>query len=295
MGRRLKEEQSRSVDLKNDLENITIEIHQQRFELLMDHRITTKDSLSVLTADEHIEDDDVEVIVLSQELDQIQSELEFFHQKYGWNIDLKQERAQPKVESNDESNIEMDMVPTNNAEEHELNGVDEEEKNESNPIIKRTKEEIVAEIEKVKQDISATEAQKDQLQSDINDAVANEQYEEAGRLAPQKKKLIAKVKELKARLDELEQEIIKRTEEEHVDECVLEDVDDATQIDKSAENIDPNKEINDATTHEMNGIIQNNDDSEQNAPKDVDVSDEQTASKIEEEDADSDDDTNMFA
>merc|ERR1712039_931752 len=140
-------------------------------------------------------------------------------------------------------------------------------------------EEIAAEIEKIKQDISATEAQKDQLQSDINDAVANEQYEEAGRLAPQKKKLIAKVKELKARLDELEQEIIKRTEEEHVDECVIEDADDATQIDKSAENIDPNKDTNDAPIHEMNGIIQNNDDSEQNEPKDVDVSYEQTTSK----------------
>merc|ERR1712129_608300 len=116
---KLREEESQSVEMRNNLENITMEIHQQRFELLMDHRMATKDSLSVLCTDEHIDDDDVEIIVLSKELDQIQSELEYFHQKYGWNIEYK-ERAQPV----------MDALPTNNAEEHEQTDIAMEEEEE---------------------------------------------------------------------------------------------------------------------------------------------------------------------
>merc|ERR1712228_103728 len=170
---KLKEEQSQSIDLKKKMENITIEIHEQRFELIMDHRVAIKDSLNALCNDDNIDDDDVEIIVLNKELNQIQSELEFFHQKYGWNIDLKQ-----RQHSMEEDNVVTNEVVT-------IQNVE------------RTKNEIIKELEAVRDEIATKEAEKEQLQSDINKAVAMEQYDEAGKLAPKKKKkLTSQTKEL---------------------------------------------------------------------------------------------------
>merc|ERR1712228_1159303 len=178
---KLKEEQSQSIDLKKKMENITIEIHEQRFELIMDHRVAIKDSLNALCNDDNIDDDDVEIIVLNKELNQIQSELEFFHQKYGWNIDLKQRQHSMEEDKND-------ILPTNNAEEHEEENVVTNEvvtiQNVERTKNERTKSEIIKELEAVRDEIATKEAEKEQLQSDINKAVAMEQYDEAGKLAP---------------------------------------------------------------------------------------------------------------
>merc|ERR1712129_562046 len=131
--------------------------------------------------------------------DRIQSELEYFHQKYGWNIEYK-ERAQPVMEA----------LPTNNAEEHEQTDIAMEEEEDQTT---RSQEDIASEIESVRTDIASKEHEKEELQNDINKAVASEQYEEAGKLAPKKKKLIAETKELKLRLEELEKEIAHKMEE----------------------------------------------------------------------------------
>merc|ERR1712129_490146 len=77
----------------------------------------------------------------------------------------------------------------------------------------RSQEEIASAIESVRTDIASKEQEKEDLQNDINKAVASEQYEEAGKLAPKKKKLIAETKELKLRLEELEKEIAHKMEE----------------------------------------------------------------------------------
>merc|ERR1712129_616381 len=119
---------------------------------------------------------------------------------YGWNIEYK-ERAQPV----------MDALPTNNAEEHEQTDIAMEEEEEEQTT--RSQEEIASEIESVRTDIASKEQEKEELQNDINKAVASEQYEEAGKLAPKKKKLLAETKELKLRLEELEKEIAHKIEE----------------------------------------------------------------------------------
>merc|ERR1712154_658833 len=122
-------------------------------------------------------DDDVEKTVLKLELNQIQSELEFFNEKYGWNVDEK-----PNVD-------DLDIVaPTNNAEEHEEHHHDKQQIEEIKKP--KTKDEIVEELEKIKNEIVAKEAEKEEVQNNINKAVANDQFDVAGKLAPNKKQLI---------------------------------------------------------------------------------------------------------
>ena len=240
---KLKEEQSQSVDLKKQMEDITIEIHEQRFELIMDHRMAIKDSLNALNNDENIDDDDVEKIVLSKELNQIQCELEYFHEKYGWNIELNEDNRKDKDK-------DIDILPTNNAEEHEETVMNEEEK--TTQSVKRTKTEMVEELERMREEIAAKEAEKEQLQSDINKAVAMEQYEEAGKLAPKKKKLILQAKELQQKMIELEQEIASCVDDDNVCGTI--------ESDKNTENEDPNENQANKDEHGHNGIIQNDDD-----------------------------------
>merc|ERR1712129_189851 len=219
--------------------------------------------------------------------DRIQSELEYFHQKYGWNIEYK-ERAQPVMEA----------LPTNNAEEHEQTDIAMEEEEDQTT---RSQEDIASEIESVRTDIASKEHEKEELQNDINKAVASEQYEEAGKLAPKKKKLIAETKELKLRLEELEKEIANKIEEQeqekepHQDE-VDENKEDESTNDKSAENIDPNEE----SLHGLNGIANNEEQDIQSKDADdnqiIVSTDEQPSTKIiNEDEEESEEDTNMFA
>merc|ERR1712130_1037475 len=102
---KLRDEKGQQIQLKQELENIKIKIHKQRFELIMEHRITIKESLSFYDDDDV---DDVEKTVLNLELNQFEQELEFSNQTYGWNVEYK----------------EREIIHINNAEEH-----DQEENN----------------------------------------------------------------------------------------------------------------------------------------------------------------------
>jgi len=235
---KLKEEQCQYVELKKKTEDIGIEIHEQRFKLVMQHRIAIRASLDALINDESIDDndeDDVERIVLSKELDQIQSELEFFHSKYGWNIEW--------IES------ENDILSANNAEEH-----DENEQNEGEPkesvVAKKSKKQIIEELNILKQVIETKNAEKEQIQSDINKAVAMEQYEEAGKLAPKKKKLILQTTKLQERLKELEQMI---------EECEDDKTANAINDEQNVENEDPNGADINVDEPVQNGLVENED------------------------------------
>merc|ERR1712228_1150157 len=112
-----------------------------------------------------------------------------------------------------------------------------------------TKNEIIKELEAVRDEIATKNAEKEQLQSDINKAVAMEQYEEAGKLAPKKKKLILQTQELEQRLKEFEQ-MIEECEEEEEDE-------------QNTENEDPNGHETSVEAPGHNGIIQNEDEQDQ--------------------------------
>merc|ERR1712157_64999 len=104
----------------------------------------------------------------------------------------------------------------------------------------RSKDEMIEELENLRNEISEKEAEKEELQSEINKAVAMEEYEKAGQLAPKKKKLILEAKELQNRIEELEQDIAQCIEEEE-------------KSDKNTEN-----ETNiDDIDHGNNGVVQN--------------------------------------
>merc|ERR1712110_1184875 len=72
------------------------------FDLVMDHRVTIKESLAAIDVD-----DDVEGTVLQLELEQIEQELSFFNETYGWNVEYKEIEKKPVVE---ESNLTDDLL-----------------------------------------------------------------------------------------------------------------------------------------------------------------------------------------
>jgi len=278
---KLRDEQGQSVQLKNELENIRMKIHNQRFQLVMDHKSMIMESLEALNNDHNIKDDDVEKTVLKLELNQIQSELEFFNEKYGWNVDEK-----PNVDN-------LDIVaPTNNAEEHEEHHHDkqqqqEEEEKENQQIeeIKKpkTKDEIVEELEKIKNEIVAKEAEKEEVQNNINKAVANDQFDVAGKLAPNKKQLISKVNDLKKKREELENELNeinnKETEEVEDNDTLENMISNDTKTDETGYNgiVTQKEEENEQNeVVETTDIVQNNitDDNQSNEQNEHDEHDE---------------------
>merc|ERR1719334_2324972 len=98
---RLREQRDEEVTLKHQLEDIKMKRHQLRFDLVMDHRVTIKESLDAIDVE-----NDVEGTVLQLELEQIEQELTFFNETYGWNIEYK-ERETRAVES---SNATDDLL-----------------------------------------------------------------------------------------------------------------------------------------------------------------------------------------
>ena len=71
----------------------------------------------------------------------------------------------------------------------------------------RTKEEISSKLQSVKVAIVHMEAERETIQSEINKAVANDQFEVAAQLAPRKKKLIADLEKKRNTVEVLEQEL----------------------------------------------------------------------------------------
>eukprot|EP00486_Rosalina_sp_Unknown_P015529 CAMPEP_0201593462 /NCGR_PEP_ID=MMETSP0190_2-20130828/191056_1 /ASSEMBLY_ACC=CAM_ASM_000263 /TAXON_ID=37353 /ORGANISM="Rosalina sp." /LENGTH=306 /DNA_ID=CAMNT_0048052653 /DNA_START=1 /DNA_END=921 /DNA_ORIENTATION=- len=139
------------------------------------------------------------------ELKQIENELEFFNQTYGWNTEyIVNTSSQPKMNTLSQPNTSIDsLISPNNAEMHE-----DDIKKEPTPIKKaRTKDEINEELKTLRVDIIAKETEKEDIQKRINEAVANEQYEVAGQLAPAKKKLVTDVNALKSKVEKLEEEL----------------------------------------------------------------------------------------
>merc|ERR1712154_740620 len=80
---------------------------------------------------------------------------------------------------------------------------------------KKTKNEIIEELKNIKNDIVQKEGEKEQIQNDINKAVANDEYEICGQLAPKKKKLISQLNELKIEVEKLEKELQEIMENEN--------------------------------------------------------------------------------
>merc|ERR1712130_99604 len=150
----------------------------------------------------------------------------------------------------------------------------------------------MGEMDDLRDEIAAKVAEKEQLQSDINKAVAMEQYDEAGKLAPKKKKLISQTKDLQIKLQELEQEM-------------LEFIDDDAKSDKKIENVDPNNnETNDEVNeHGLNGIVNNDDDDDDDDNNDneteVDINEDenQIIDEIDKQDKEDhiENENNMFA
>jgi len=194
--------------------------HQLRFDLISDHRRTLRESLSALDK-EH--DDDVEAAVLALEMAQIEQELAFFHRAYGWDTDHKHHAADDTL-----------SATANPTDEHQLHHDDDDENDDDDDDDddgggggalsaaataddgtpgdeqkerERTKEAVSEEMEAVRGHIARMEEEKKRILSEINEAVANDQFDIAGQLVPQKKKLIADVAEKRDTLEALEKEM----------------------------------------------------------------------------------------
>merc|ERR1712113_752519 len=75
----------------------------------------------------------------------------------------------------------------------------------------RTSDEVSAELKSVQDDIARMQNEKEEIQKEINEAVANDQFGLAGQMAPKKKKLIAETAE--------KQQIVERLSKE-LEECI---------------------------------------------------------------------------
>merc|ERR1712079_433250 len=94
----------------------------------------------------------------------------------------------------------------------------------------RTSNEVTEELKTIRDDIVRIENEKERIQNDINEAVANDQFDVAGQLAPRKKELIAEMEDKQSQLKRLEQELQECIERESQQQSAEElvDVDNAT-------------------------------------------------------------------
>jgi len=263
---KLREKQTQDVQLKQQLDDIKIKLHEKRFQLIMDHRICIKESLEELNNDdEDAQRDDVEQVVLNLELQQIEDELKFFNQTYGWNTEYKHKPKVTKtvaiVESDNDDAADdelLNMSPNHVGNQDELlispkteEVENEEEHKEADDAKPRSKQEISDEIKRLRAEIVNKESEKEEIQDKINEAVANDQFHVAGQFAPKKKQLISEANELKSKVEKLEAELLSAIEYESMqqqqedDEEVEEEeqVDETTTAEHGQEEAAPHTEI----------------------------------------------------
>jgi len=221
---RLKLQKDEEVTLKQQLEDIKRKRDQLRFDLVMDHRVTIKESLAAIDVD-----DDVEGKVLQLEMEQIEQELAMFNERYGWNTALKEKTPDAVNEPSngtDDPLEGMNIAGSNGGAKSQNTEYSPSVKEEDHPIAndtvedgdaegaedeeeetERTKEEVVEQLKHARADAERMEAEKEEVQNEINKAVANDQFEVAGQLAPKKKKLIAQIADKQRTVERLEKEL----------------------------------------------------------------------------------------
>uniref|UniRef100_A0A7S0TBB3 Uncharacterized protein n=1 Tax=Elphidium margaritaceum TaxID=933848 RepID=A0A7S0TBB3_9EUKA len=111
----------------------------------------------------------------------------------------------------------------------------------------KTKQEISAQIDRIQSDIVENEQEMQTLQTAINEAVANEDYESAGQMAPKKKRLTAQGKALKDKLQRREQEFA---------DAVDEDEDEDDEEEKEPETQEEEEQVEEATVVHDNAHAQ---------------------------------------
>eukprot|EP01084_Bolivina_argentea_P251878 422621_1 len=112
---KLHSEQNTYGGIKQELSDINIKIHKQRFNLITDERGIIKESISSIQCDHN----DVESVVLNLELDQIELELQFFKKQYGWNVSEKPKKYNNQINGLDDvigNNDTNNTISPNNAE-----------------------------------------------------------------------------------------------------------------------------------------------------------------------------------
>merc|ERR1719334_1959433 len=132
--KRLRVQRDEEVTVKQEMEDIKMKRHQLRFDLVMDHRVTIKESLAAIDVD-----DDVEGTVLQLELEQIEQELSFFNETYGWNVEYKEVEKKPVVE---ESNLTDDVLE--HIGDHTIDDVSSILMNDNNAVTESGNDVVIA-------------------------------------------------------------------------------------------------------------------------------------------------------
>eukprot|EP01083_Nonionella_stella_P126564 383136_1 len=262
--------------IKQECCEVRIKIDKQRFELICDHIHNIKLTLDDLNDLNVNNEDDVEHIVLNLELNQLQEELDFFNDKYGWNMS---ETSYVQTQTQTQS---VSVSPSVSSEEEEEEEAVVEVEEVIAPPQKRTKKEICDEIESVEKEIADKRSQKEEVQNNINAAVANDDFGSAGQLAPTKKKLITQINELNEKMNVLKKELEEEEEEEaqEVDgsngviEKTKTEEENETQLanniannvtdDKEKENVSNDDEVEEMEDEENNvSLVEDNDEMNQ--------------------------------
>merc|ERR1719242_1596874 len=215
------------------------------------------------------QDDDVERTVLQLELEQIEQELAFFHETYGWDIEYR-ETETVNVTSNgtdDPLDVVNDILSDSKENDEDTpNALSPASPNilDDDPIVEngvadaekqreRTSDEVSAELKSVQDDIARMQSEKEEIQKEINEAVANDQFGLAGQMAPKKKKLIAQT----AEKEQIAQRLSKELEECIERESQRQSANDIADILGDTDTLAVPEQLDDIST--MDSVVESND------------------------------------